>query len=276
MCKFSNSVMEDIDGIQVMKDKVDDIPVIYIEPARPAKERKLAVFLNGLSGTKEMLAPYLKDIADKGYVTLAFDNYQHGERGIENEMDIAARVFSNIRRYGWTILGQTTLDTERVIDWAIENLDIIPEIYMGGISMGGDITIAVAGIDSRVVRIAPIVATPDWLRPGMHNVMNPSELMNPGKPDAYSQFFYDQLNPITHLERYVGCPQMRLTLGEEDNHIPPENMERFKAELAKISPDDAEKIEIVYVPGPNANHVDVIKRKDEWWPDLINWWLPQF
>lgn len=273
MRKLNNAILQEIDGINVMKVNVDGIPVIYIEPSSQILERKLVIFLNGLGGTKELLITYLKDIADKGYIALAFDNYQHGERSDEDEMELAMRVFSNMQRYGWAILGQTVLDTERIIDWAIENLNIIPEIYMGGISMGGDISIAAAGIDSRIRKIVPIVATPDWLRPGMHDIIEPDELMDPGRPDAYSQFFYDQFNPITHLNRYIDGPCMRVTLGEEDSHIPPENMERFKNELKKLSPKSADKIQIVYLKGPNANHGDVINRKDEWWPDLLDWWL---
>ena len=28
-----------------------------------------------------------------------------------------------------------------------------------------------------------------------------AELLDPGQPDAYARYFYDQLNPLTHLER---------------------------------------------------------------------------
>lgn len=272
----------DLDGITVMKDWCDDIPVIYIEPeVNPGtvKEgRKLAIWLSGLGGTKESLAPYLKDIAEKGYVALAFDLYQHGERDPQGRVrdEVHADTFANIRKYGWPILGQTTLDTERVVDWAIENLGVEPEFYMGGISMGGDITMTVAGIDDRLVRGAPVVTTPDWLRPGMHNLTNPGVILDPGKPDSYAQYFYNQLNPITHLDRYVDVCPMRLTLGEDDNHIPPENAERFKKKLAEISPEAAARIEINYIKATadkGANHRDVIGRKDEWWPELREWWL---
>ncbi len=262
----------DVNGIRVFKAQVDDIPIIYMEPGIAVNERKLAIFLNGLGGTKESLVPYLKDISDRGYVALAFDKYQHGERGKPHE-NIVDRVFSNMRRYGWVVLGQTVLDTERIIDWAVDTLGVVPEIYMGGISMGGDIAISVAGIDSRLVSIAPITTTPDWMRPGMHEISDPSRLMNPGKPDAYSQFFYDQLNPITNLKRYIDCPSMYVTQGREDTHIPPENMERFKFELANLSPQAAQRIKIVYVPGPKADHGDVFRRKDEWWEEMLNGWL---
>lgn len=268
--------VEVISGITVKKDWAGDIPVLYIEPevsAAPAVDRKLVIFLTGLGGTKERQVSFLQEIADRGYMALAFDNYRHGERGTEPTGELARRVFANMRKEGWKVLGQTVLDTEKVIDWAIEKLGVQPEIRMGGMSMGGDISIAAAGIDPRIVRIAPIITTPDWLRPGMHEISEAAPLMDPGYPDEESQAYYDRLNPMTHLERYINRPPMRLTLGAEDRHIPPENAERFKRELAKLSPEAAARIEIVYVPGPHADHVDILNRKDEWWPDMLDWWL---
>ncbi|HSB00500.1 MAG TPA: hypothetical protein VLE49_07610 [Anaerolineales bacterium] len=112
------------------------------------------------------MLPYLQDLSAAGFVALSFDAWQHDERGMEGQSELATRVFNNFRRAMWPILGQTTLDTLRVIDWAITTLHMNPQVYMGGISMGGDIAVAAAGIDRRIQRVAAIVATPDWLRPG--------------------------------------------------------------------------------------------------------------
>lgn len=258
----------------IKKAFAENIPVIYIEPDFPVKENKLAIFLHGLGGTKEDLIPFLEDIAKRGYIALAYDKYEHGERGNESSEEITKRVFTNLRKYGWTILGQTVLDTTRVIDWAIKNLNISSDIYMGGISMGGDISIATAGVDKRIVRVAPIVTTPDWLRPGMHVLNSTTEILNPGKADSVAQFFYEQFNPITNLSRYINTAPMRLQLGKDDMHIPPENSIRFKDMLTELSKKDGEKIEIAYLDTGNTNHMETINRSEEWWPEQLSWWLP--
>lgn len=259
-----------IEGIKAKKENAFGIPVLFIEP-EDSHEKKLVIFLGGLGSTKESLITYLRDIANKGFYALAFDNYEHGERGSEIRSELTTRVFSNMRKYGWKILGETALDTVKVMDWAVKHLQVIPQIRMGGISMGGDISIAASGIDPRIIRIAPIITTPDWLRPEMHEITNPNVLMDPGKSDKSSQALYDRLNPMTHIERYIDCPKIRAVLGEHDTHIPPENLERFKKELGKISKKAMNNIEITYIKGVNSNHRDVTKRKNEWWQSLLEW-----
>jgi dienelactone hydrolase len=155
---------------------VDHIPVVWFTPSPRRSASKLVIWLNGLSGTKEQMSPYLQELAVAGFVALSFDAWQHGARGTEAPTELITRVFGNFRRAMWPILGQTTLDTLRIIDWAVATLDIDSQIYMGGLSMGGDIAIAAAGIDHRIQRVAAIVATPDWLRPGMQDLAHPDTL----------------------------------------------------------------------------------------------------
>jgi dienelactone hydrolase len=244
-----------VEGVVVRKAWVDDIPIYYQLPQGNPQELKLCIFLSGLGGTKETLVQYLPMISSRGYLGVVFDNFSHGERAPLKadgkqmvRTEISARAFSNMYRYGWPILGQTVLDVTKVIDWFVDNMGIKEEVYMGGRSMGGDISISAAGIDKRIVRIAPFITTPDWLRPGMHS-LSTGELMDPGKPDTYAQFFYDNFCPIVNLSRYTRGVPMLMVLGELDKHIPPENAERFKENLSRISPKDAEKIQISYTLG---------------------------
>lgn len=259
--------------LRVQKLNIDHIPVLYVQAKNELVPRRLAIFQNGLGGRKEDMISFLEDIAQKGYMAMSFDKCQHGERSSESHQEVTKRCLQNIRRYGWYILGQTVLDTFRVIDWSLNKLDILPEIYLGGISMGGDVALSVAGIHPNISKVITVGSTPDWLRPGLKNPAHSKYDIQYGKPDICTQLFYECFNPITNLSRYLKTPPISCILGENDTQIPPENSERFKSMLADLSPEAAKNIVLRYFMGENTDHINTIRRSDEWWPELCNWWL---
>ena len=208
----------------VSHEIVEQIPLIWAEPTNPSASRKLVIWLPGFSGTKESVAPQLRDLADAGYVALSFDPWQHGERKVETRAQLVDRVLKNIRRHFWPILGQTAMEVPRVIDWAVERLKVSPRVRIGGISMGGDISIAAAGIDRRIEVVAATIATPDWLRPGSNEP--------PGQADAYAQGFYNRQNPLTNLDLFTHRPAISFQCGELDRQVPPDGAVRFRTALA--------------------------------------------
>ena len=153
---------------------VDHIPVVWVEPAPRRPGGPLALWLHPLSRAKGDSVPFLRELAGAGFVAVGFDAWQHGERAAESGERILERVFGGFRRHMWPILGQTTLDALRVLDWAVAELGAGPEVVAGGVSMGGDVAVALAGVDERVARVAAIVSTPDWSRPGMRGLADPS------------------------------------------------------------------------------------------------------
>ncbi len=198
---------------------------------------------------QESVASNLQDLAAAGFIGISYDPWQHGERGTETREQLAGRVFSKFRAHMWPIIGQTALDTLRVIDWAIANLGAAPVIYMGGNSMGGDIAVAAAGLDPRIVCVAAIVATPDWTRPGMRRGTKDSPLIPTGEADAYAAFFYDHINPLTHLSHYARRPAITFECGAEDAHVPPDGALRFEAALRQQDPLYAERLRVNMHPG---------------------------
>ncbi|MGH2887919.1 MAG: hypothetical protein ACRDPA_35365, partial [Solirubrobacteraceae bacterium] len=136
---------------------VDHIPVISVGH----EEAPLALWVPPLGMTKDDIRPVLESLAGAGFRAVSLDPWQHGERGNQSADEIRARVFTDFRRHIWPIIGQTTLDCLRVID----DFGGGP-VVAGGTSMGGDAAVALAGIDRRVTRVATIVATADWTRPG--------------------------------------------------------------------------------------------------------------
>jgi dienelactone hydrolase len=247
---------------------VDHIPVIWFEPHARHLRRHLIIYLPPFSRTKELLIPFLQDLAAAGFVALSLDPWQHGERGKESETEIGTRVFGNFRRHMWPILGQTTLDVLRVIDWAVTTLHVEPHISIAGLSMGGDIAVAAAGLDHRIERVAAVIATPDWLRPGMQDLFNPGVLLPPGEPDAYAQYFYDHLNPLTHLAAFGHGPAIHFVCGEQDTHVPPASALRFQTALQEASPAAGDHVQVTLLPG--LGHLD-FSDPHPWWSDCLAW-----
>ena len=210
---------------------LDHIPLLWCEPNRAYNhrvrgERKLVLWLPGFGSGKESVETQLRDLAAAGFVALAFDPYQHGERSVESQGALAARVVDNIRRHFWPILAHTAEETTRVIDWAMSELGVAQQIGIGGISMGGDISVAAAGADKRITCVAACIATPDWLRPG--------SCEPPGQPDSYAQLLYERRNPLTNLERYAHGPAITFQCGARDTQVPPDGAARFAQVLSQM------------------------------------------
>lgn len=219
--------------IEMHRQLIDHIPVMWSAPStkggKPARD--LVIWLPGFGGTKESVAPQLRDLAAAGFIGLSYDPWQHGERKVESLEELRARVQGNVRRHFWPILAQTAEESTRIIDWAIEHLGIAPYVRMGGISMGGDISVAAVGFEGRILSVVACVATPDWLRPGSHEA--------PGTPDLYANRFYERHDPMTHPEHYAHCPAISFQCGELDTQVPAEAAQRF-----------ADRLRVIYAPCP--------------------------
>ena len=121
-------------------------------------------------------------------------------------------------------------------------------------SAGGDIAVALAGIDQRISRVAAIVATPDWARPGMRDIRDPSRVLPHGEPDAYAQWFYNYLDPLSHLSHYAHAPAIAFECGADDTHVPPDGALRFRDALAKAHPHAVASGRVTLHPG--TGHMD--------------------
>jgi uncharacterized protein len=144
--------------LPVVQVLVDDIPALIMDPSGPA--RGLALWLPYLGGSKEEMEPALARLAEAGFAAASFDPWMHGARANEDPDTIRERVLTAFRREMWPILGRTTLDALRLVDWMIERTrSETPLVVAGGYSMGGDAAIALAGIDQRIRRVATIGST---------------------------------------------------------------------------------------------------------------------
>ena len=225
----------------VQRDQIDDIPLLYTRPTGDDRHR-LIIWLNGFSGDKTDAQPILEKFVTLGYTGIAFDPHQHGERMVADVDELHKRVRSNIRRYFWPIIAQTAREVSLVIDWSLEKFDLENQVGIGGISMGGDISIIACGLDQRIGLAVPWIATPDWLRPGTCESV--------GAPDEKAQADYDELNPLTHLDRYAHCPRIIFQNGAADPQVPPDGSIQFRDALRQSHYKDCpERIEVILYPG---------------------------
>ena len=212
-----------MDWVPMMqRGEAGGVPLVWVEPKRTragAGQRQLVIWLPGFSGGKESTLPQLEALAAQGLVALSFDPWQHGERLLSTREELCQRVAGNIRRYFWPILAHSAEEVSGIIDWAQARLEVAPHVGIGGISMGGDIAVAAAGLDARLAVVAAGIATPDWLRPGSFEP--------PGEADAAAQAAYDRCNPLTHLETYAHLPAISFQCGAEDGQVPPDGAARF-------------------------------------------------
>ncbi|KXP00657.1 hypothetical protein AXK61_14615 [Tsukamurella pseudospumae] len=159
----------------------------------------------------------------------------------------------------WPLLGSTTLEALRVVDWALQRSGADGPVVAGGVSMGGDVAVALAGIDPRVRRVCALASTPDWTRPHMRLLDDPTRLLDQGHADSYAQWFCDALNPRANLDRYLRRDlAIAFHNGSADRHVPADDAMAFRAALAAREPDSAERITVTVHDG--AGHLDVDER----------------
>lgn len=240
--------------------RAGDIPLLWAEPD-PGAPRRLVIWLPGFSGSKDGVQDQLCDLARAGFVGLSFDPWEHGERSVEGVEALRQRVRGNIRRHFWPILARTAEEVPAVVDWAISQLGVEPGVGMGGISMGGDISVAAAGLEPRIGRVAAAIATPDWLRPGSFEP--------PGEADAAARAAYERRNPLTHLEAYRHCPALCFLCGDQDRQVPPDGAERFAAALAPAYAAHPERLEIYRQPGTAHQFTPIM------WAKALDWFNPR-
>ena len=253
------------ENIPVASTHVDHIPVLWIRPSNRKKTTKLAIWLPWGTGTKEDMLPYLDQLDTAGFLAMSFDPWHHGERGSgETPEQMFAMAMGDFPNTIWPILGQSSLDVVKVIDWALAEYAIRPPICVGGISLGGDIAVAAAGIDSRIGVVSSINATPDWLRPGMHAQ---GQLVQYGTVGAYAQYFYEHINPLTNLSSYDHCPAIAFECGADDDHVPPDGALRFQTALKETYKERPDRLRVNLYP--NVGH----QATPAMWQSSLDWFL---
>jgi dienelactone hydrolase len=172
----------------MIEQDLDGIPALLVEPDGEV-ERNVVIWMSHLGGSAQQTLPMLERFAAAGHPAVSFDAIGHGARSSGDSWEFATDVLAAFRRRMWPILGHTTLEAMRVLSWAQEQTDRPGEGFDGGVAMGGDVAVALAGIDGRIRRVTTIGPTPNWSRPDMRQLDDASELIEQGDADRYAQWF---------------------------------------------------------------------------------------
>ena len=226
--------------------KVEQIPVTWTVPEEVAGRRRLVVWLPGGVSGAEAARPVLERLATAGFVAVSFDSWERGSRATEAPETLLPRAGANWPLVAWPVLGHGALEVLRVLDWAAQAFDVAPPFSLGGLSLGGDIAVAAAGLDPRVGCVAAVVATPDWTRAGRRVDGAP---VVAGEPDAYARFFYDRIDPLSNLRSYAHRPAMTFECGADDERVPPDGALRFQRALADVDGEMRGRVRVNLHPG---------------------------
>jgi dienelactone hydrolase len=243
---------------------VEGIPVVLQEPV--GVPIGVALWLTHLGGSTDQTLPMLGRLTAAGFVAVSFDPPGHGRRGSADPWQIVTATLGSFRQRMWPLLGQTTLEGLRVLDWVLRRFSVPDRCVAGGVSMGGDVAVALAGIDRRIQRACALVATPEWSRPHMHPLDDPTGLLDQGVADAYAQWYYDALNPMSHLFGYDREVDILFVSGGRDHHVPADDALDFRKALIARNPDAAGRIRVEVKPA--ASHVDV---DDGFYQQALDW-----
>lgn len=251
-------------------EDVDGIPLRWVAP--PQAAAGAALWLTHLGGSIEQAEPMLERLAGRGLLAVTFDPPGHGRRGAGSDpWELAGQVLGSFRRRMWPLLGQFVLECLRVLDWIDDRFDIPGPRVAGGVSMGGDAAVALAGIDPRISRVAALVATPDWTRPGMRTLDEDAVLLDQGQADRYAQWFFDALDPMTHLAAYGRDVAISFQCGAADQHVPADGAQRFRAALAEHDARAADRVQVQLYDG--VSHLDG-GRDDRLYTAALEWLTP--
>ena len=223
---------------------VDGIPVRVLAPPAGERSGKVALWIPRFGGDTSEAVPALRVLGNSGHLAVTMDPVLHGARAVESPQRLFKRTFSNFRRYMWSLMGGTALDCLRIIEWASEEYDCPNGVLTGGVSMGGDVALALAAVDPRVSHVAGIAMSPDWNRPGMTMIDTPGAILEQGSPTVESALLCGLFNPASNIGSFSRAVSVRFDSGHDDTHIQLGSILAFRDAVDALRADVHGKVEV--------------------------------
>lgn len=208
---------------------------------------------HGLLGDKRHMLSTCLRLADSGFLAVAMDARDHGER---MKPRFWQRLQGNMPSFFFPILLGTAKDVGAVIDYLEGRIEAdIGRVGMMGVSMGGFITVIAVSLEKRIKVAASVLAGANYriLMRQQSRLEGLSESFGlANEPlvdlDGYAEDFVEKYDPVNHLDRFRPMPL--LFLNREKDHLVPLKCATSLYDALKPSYKDMpDKLRIKVYPG---------------------------
>lgn len=225
--------------------KVDDIPIKVLRPSLGATPYPTIVFYHGWSSNAEKQKFRAYILASLGYQVLVPTSIYHGER---NSIDYA--ISGNAEKYFWGVILKNIEESNKIIDYAVNNLNADKDrIAVMGHSMGG---FTAAGIFAQNKSIRTAVVLNGSCNYGFSN-KSFSETFNIAM-HLFPMELVEEIkkyDPMNNLDKIIDRPILMLH-GDSDSLIDVNGQREF---FTKVSPLYKDISKIKYIEYPKLNHL---------------------
>ncbi len=144
-------------------DAKQRVPGLLLKPAGATGRLPVVIALHGTGGKKEDELPLLRALAARGFIAVAIDGREHGERATPGKSSTVSYQDAILR--AWHGSGEhpffydTAWDVMRLVDW-LETSDNVDASRIGlyGVSKGGIETYLTAAADPRIAAAVPCIS----------------------------------------------------------------------------------------------------------------------
>ncbi|MEI6861020.1 MAG: acetylxylan esterase, partial [Verrucomicrobiota bacterium] len=194
-------------------DAKQRVPGVLLKPAGANGRLPVVILLHGTGGKKEDELPLMRTLAARGFIAIAIDGREHGERAAPGKTGTVSYQDTILR--AWHGSGEhpffydTAWDVMRLVDW-LETRDDVDAKRIGlyGVSKGGIETYLAAAVDPRIAVAVPCISIESFRWALDHDVWQErtgtiadafgaaAKEAGLAKPDAvFTRKFYDKVAP---------------------------------------------------------------------------------
>lgn len=220
--------------IKEEKIYIDNIPLIRLKPDLEVEKLPTIIFYHGWGSSKEGQRMRAYMLGNLGFQVLIPDSINHGERSSIDYDDS-----NNLRDYFWDTVVRSMEESEKILEFAIENLDAdIDRIGVSGHSMGGFISSGIFTHNDKVKAGVILNGSCDWSY--FNQIAGKMAEKDSDIPiedllkEMEGKFIH--LDPRDHMDKIKDRPILLLN-GGADRVVPVEGQKQFYARARKVYSD---------------------------------------